>query len=108
MGLVAALMVFLFPLGMPILTLIGVVKVGSSSLPLPTRILRSFILAAVLMLALGPAIERNGAGSFALPWWLLLGGSANSYVWQYGLLVLAAAVSLSLLISGIRAARRRS
>ena len=108
MGLVTALMVFVFPLGMPILTLVGVFNIAFSSLPLATRLLRSFILAIVLMLILGPAVERNGAGAFALPWWLLLGSSSSTYVWQYGLVVLAVAVGLSLFITGVRAVRGKA
>ena len=107
MGFLAALMVFVFPLGMPIVTFVTVLKVSFSKHPLPTRLLRSALLALLLTLLLGPAIERNGAGSFALPWWLLLGGSAEHYVWQYGLFVLSAALVLSLLSAVIRSIRSK-
>jgi len=108
MGLITVLLVFLFPLGMPILTLIVVFKISLSKHPLPTRLLRSLLLAGVLALVLGPAVEQNGAGSFALPWWLLLASSAKYYVWQYGLLVLASSLLLALVGSGVRALRTKS
>jgi len=105
MGLITVLLVFLFPLGMPVLTLITILKVSLSKHPLPTRLLRSLLLAGVLTLVVGPAIEQNGAGSFALPWWLLLASSAKYYVWQYGLLVLVSSLVLALIGSGVRALR---
>jgi len=80
MALLTAPLVFLFPIGMPVATLIAVLKVSLSKHPLRSRLLRSLLLAILLTLALGPAIEQNGAGSFALPWWLLLSGSPKHYV----------------------------
>jgi hypothetical protein len=108
MGFITALLVFLFPLGMPIFTLIVVLKVSFSKHPLPIRLLQSVFIAGVLALVLGPAIERGGAGSFALPWWLLLTSNSEYYVWQYGLFVLASSSVLALLVSGVRALRTES
>ena len=105
MGLITVLLVFLFPLGMPVLTLLAVFKVSLSKHPLPTRLLQSLLLAGVLALVVGPAIEQNGAGSFALPWWLLLASGTKYYVWQYGLLILASSLALALIGSGVRALR---
>jgi len=108
MGFLTAVLVFLFPVGMPLVTLVAVLRVSLSKVPLATRVLRSMLLVPVLMLVHGPAVEQNGAGSFALPWWLLLGGNTRFYVWQYGLLALAACLLLSLLTSSLRAVRARS
>ena len=107
MGLLTALLVFLFPLGMPVLTLSLVLKVSLSKHSLPTRLLRSLLLVVLLTLMLGPATEQNGAGSFALPWWLLLGSGGKFYVWHYGLLVLTASLILALTSSGIRSLRSK-
>jgi hypothetical protein len=86
MDIILALMVFLYPLGMPFITLgsyIAVLILARSSaahmlsLGLPVTLL--------LTVALSPAITRNGAGSFALPWWLQ-SESADYYVIEYALL----------------------
>ncbi len=108
MGFITALMVFVFPVGLPIVTLIAVVKVSCTSRPLSFRLLRGAFLVAVLTLLLGPSIQSTVAGSFALPWWLLVGtGGVENYLWQYALIAFCSIAALSALVSVYRAVRSR-
>ena len=107
MGFITALMVFVFPLGLPVLTLVGAFKVARSEGTFALRIARGLLLVVALTVLLGPAIERNGAGSFALPWWLLLGSQSKSYAWQYAIVAFCIVAALSALVSGYRYSRSR-
>jgi len=105
MGLLTALMVFLFPIGMPVVTLVVVLRVALSRHPLATKLLRGLLCAVALAIVLGRSISRDGAGAFLLPWWLMPG--SENYSWQYFLLVLSGVVGLSAGIQAVRALRNR-
>lgn len=107
MGFVTALMVFLFPLALPVVTLVGAFKVARSQGTFALRLVRGLLLVIALTVLFSPAIERNGAGSFALPWWLLLGSQSKSYAWQYAVVALCTVTALSVLVSGYRYFRSR-
>ena len=88
MGIALALLVFLYPLGLPLVTLAAFIM-----LAILTRARASSMLALgvplvlVLVAILGPIIVRTGSGSFALPWWAQAAG-VEYYVWQYALVCL--------------------
>jgi len=91
MNTVAALLVFLYPLGMPIITLGSFIvlsilsdgKVGAIAW-------RGSVVVAALVAALGPSVIRNGSGAFALPWWLVgQKGGTEYYVVHYTVVCLA-------------------
>lgn len=90
MGVVLVLMVFLYPLGMPIITLASYVALLILKRGQATAVfVFGLPVTGVLVLVLGPSIVRTGAGSFALPWWLQQSGATEYYVWQYALACLA-------------------
>ena len=82
MGILLVLMVFIYPLALPVLT-IGLLFYAASSMNLGARIALNRIAATLLFLlvALSPSIQSGGAGSFLLPWWLqvLIGAEGVEY-----------------------------
>jgi hypothetical protein len=99
LGILLALMVFLYPLGMPLVT-IGVAVFASRRAGENWRqfAARSLWAIGVLAAVCSPGIVRNGAGTFALPWWLhLLVGhtGVEYYVLEYLLVCLALVGTLS-------------
>jgi len=90
MGLVLVLMVFLYPLGMPLVTPASYIALLILTRGRPaTMFALGLPLTGFLVLALGPSIVRTGAGSFALPWWLQQSGTTEYYVWHYALVCMA-------------------
>jgi hypothetical protein len=82
MGVLLALMVFVYPLALPVLTLAGLFYAGSTmNLGLRVATARMATVLMLLMLLLSPSIESGGAGSFLLPWWLqvLVGSTSAKY-----------------------------
>lgn len=97
MNTVAALLVFLYPLGMPIITLGSfVVLTVLSNGKVGAIAWRGLVVVVALVAVLGPSVVRNGSGAFALPWWLVRRrGGTEYYVWHY------AFVCLSLLLCAL-------
>ena len=106
MGALLAIMVFVYPLAFPLLT-IGLLFYAGSTMNMGLRaaLLRIAAILAFLMLALSPSIESNGAGSFLLPWWLqVLVGSTDAKYYP-GIYLLACLSLLAVFILGIGAYR---
>lgn len=95
-------MIFLYPLGMPLITLAVIILVGFAEGPAFSRYLFAFMVSVILAAILGPAVTTNAGGAFALPWWINLGGTTISYVVPYTLIVLVACVLLTTLVSAVR------
>lgn len=104
MGIVVALMVFLYPLGTLFITPASYIalliltrgKAGAMfALGLP--------LTGILVLVLGPSIVRTGSGSFAFPWWLPQAGTTEYFVWHYALACIALLLLLVLAVRIYRA-----
>jgi hypothetical protein len=102
MGALFAIMVFVYPLAFPLLT-IGLLFYAASTMNMGLRpaLLRIALVLAFLMLALLPSIESNGAGSFLLPWWLqVLVGSKDAKYYP-GTFMVACLSLLMVFILGI-------
>lgn len=102
MGALLAIMVFVYPLAFPLLT-IGLLFYAGSTMNMGLRaaMVRIAAILAFLMLALSPSIESTGAGSFLLPWWLqVLIGSTNAKYYP-GTYMLACLSLLVIFILGI-------
>jgi hypothetical protein len=89
MGLVLALMVFVYPLALPVLT-VGALFYSTASLDsgVSKFAFRASVVISALALLLGPGVTSGVSGSFLLPWWLhvAVGHSGiRFYVWQYSL-----------------------
>lgn len=87
MGFLLVVMVFVFPLALPVVTfatLLFVARAAKQGLaPFLYRALKSLPLLVVLA---GPGVVSGGAGSFLLPWWMhvIVGHSGvRYYVFQY-------------------------
>jgi hypothetical protein len=99
MGLFLVLMAFLYPLGMPLVTLGSFIFIAILSAARPTRqFFQGLLVVPALLLFLAPGIVTTGAGTFALPWWLhmLVGHSGvKYYVWHYGLVCVGLLIAFS-------------
>ena len=71
MGALLAIMVFVYPLAMPVATLAALLFVaGSLKLGVQVAAARTLVVLPVLMLLLAPGVASTVSGSFLLPWWL--------------------------------------
>jgi hypothetical protein len=73
MGLVLVLMIFVYPLALPVVTL-GTLFFVASSIKQGAKVAgaRAVVALPALLVLLSPGIVSTGAGSFLLPWWLHL------------------------------------
>ena len=109
MNVAGALMVFLYPLALPLLTLGGFVTVTILHARTPLVHLKyGSVLSLVLVLLLTPGASRGGAGAFALPWWMVQGGSTEFYFWPYLLVCTALLLCSSVAALVYRVAASRS
>lgn len=71
MGLILVVLVFVFALALPVLTVATLLLVVSAAerggKGFVSRALKSI---GLLVMLVGPGVESNGAGSFLLPWWM--------------------------------------
>jgi hypothetical protein len=73
MGIVLAIMVFVYPLALPLATLGAIFFVASSiERGLAVFAVRAAVVLISLVAVLSPGVATTGSGSFLHPWWLWL------------------------------------
>ena len=89
MGFLLAISVFVYPLALPVVTLVAMAIMASSvRRGITALVARASIGIPVLLLLFSPGVVSTGAGSFLLPWWLhLMVGhtGVTYYALQYAL-----------------------
>jgi hypothetical protein len=87
MGLLLVVLVFVFPLVFPVVTLATLLFVAlAAKRGAKTFLSRALTAIALLVLLAGPGIVSNSAGSFFLPWWMHVAvghSGVRYYVFQY-------------------------
>lgn len=90
MGFLLVILVFVFPLALPLVTLATLLFVAMTAEGGPRAfVLRALKAISVLVLIGGPGVVSGGSGSFLLPWWMhvAIGHSGvRYYVLQYAVL----------------------
>ena len=106
MGFLLALMVFVYPLALPILTVVVLLFIVKSiKLGLLVALTRGLLALSLLSAFFSPGLVSNGSGSFLLPSWLhIMVGHSN--VRYYPLAFLFTTVALALFLSACTLALR--
>ncbi|OGA30614.1 MAG: hypothetical protein A2W81_06390 [Betaproteobacteria bacterium RIFCSPLOWO2_12_61_14] len=87
MGLLLVVLVFVFPLALPVFTFATLLFVAlAAERGAKTFLSRGLKAIALLVLLAGPGTVSNSAGSFLLPWWMHVAvghSGVRYYVFQY-------------------------